>query len=76
MKGTSDYGWTIDDFRSPSRPTPRQDAVALRWAAILAVIAGLLFGMQGGWMVFLCMALTVASVALFVLSNIITSDNQ
>lgn len=68
----ADYEWQVEDFIS--KPTPQQQALALRWTAGFFFLAGIIFGFQGGLYAFVCVALTLAGVAFTAFSKMVERD--
>lgn len=66
----STYALLPEDFAF-SQPTPHQTAVALRFTAALAFLCAFIFGLQGGWLALVCMALTLGGVFFAAMSKMV-----
>lgn len=65
---------TFHRLNIDSTPTPRQTVIGLRWAAGFAMLSAFVLGLNGGYFVVWCMALTLFSVFLFAVSNAVTKN--
>jgi len=64
-----------DFAASSSELSVRGHAFSVRWTAILLWVLAFILGTEGGWMVMVCMGLTVAGVVLWMITGLMLADD-